>query len=594
MPFFISFRKQILLWCFLAAVPGIVRAQESAPPATAAPATAANDIVLQTMHSELHREDSALLKQSVPPYFMSYNVGDIQTVTMVSNFGAITQSDSTRQRMLFVDVRVGSYKLDNTHQLRGTNDMFARSGAQPIPYGDNAQALRLALWRETNMSYNDATERLQQVRTNVAIKVTDDDTSGDFSKADASNHYYVPAVEMSNYLRNRKAWENRLRRYSAVFRGQKDIFDAKATLYSSITRKYFVSTEGGEIASNEIYTRIMIMATAKAKDGMDLPLYKSYFAYTPQDLPSDDSILHDVRIMAAKLQELRKAPIVTPYAGPAILSGGPDGVFFHEIFGHRVEARREKADNQGQTFKKMVGKQVLPKWMDVYDDPNLTHLYHTDLMGHYRYDDEGVRGQRVPIVVHGILKNFLLGRSPIEGFPHSNGHGRAQPGKLPEARQSNLVVVAHKTVPFDSLRAMLIAECKKEGKPYGLWFREVEGGFTLTGRTIPNAFDIQPILVYQVFADGRPDQMVRGVDLIGTPLSTFERIMAAGNDGQAFNGMCGAESGWVPVSASSPSLLIREIEVQKKPKSQNRLPILPAPDATTTAIQKTNNTSAPD
>ncbi len=208
-----------------------------------------------------------------------------------------------------------------------------------------------------------------------------------------------------------------------------------------------------------------------------------------------------------------------------------------------------------------------------------------DLLGHYKYDDEGVLGQRVTVVKDGILENFLMGREPLEGFPHSNGHGRAQPGKLPEARQSNLVVVADKTVPVDSLRSMLIAECKQQGKPYGLWFKEVEGGFTLTGRTIPNSFDVLPILVYRVFADGQPDELVRGVDLIGTPLSTFERIVAAGSDGQTFNGMCGAESGWVPVSASSPSLLISEIEVQKKEKSQDRLPILPAPDAITVTQQ---------
>ena len=587
MPFLKLFRNQIFLGCLVLVLPGIAWAQESTDAQTAA-----KDVVLQTMHTELAREQAALGAQAVPPYYMSYNVGDEQNVNMAASYGALIKSDSSRRRMLLVDVRVGTYKLDNTHELRGSNDMFAQSGAQAIPYEDDAEALRLALWRATNSSYNSATERLQQVRTNETIKVTDDDTSGDFSKADASNHYYEPAIEMSNYFRNRKEWEGRLERYSALFAGQKDIFEAKATLDASIVRKYFVSTEGGEIASNQVYTRVMIMATAKADDGMELPLYKSYFAFKPEDLPSDDSVLRDVRHMIVMLQKMRKAPVVSPYAGPAILSGGPAGVFFHEIFGHRVEARREKNANEGQTFKKMVGKLVLPTWMDVYDDPTLKRYNHTDLLGHYKYDDEGVKGQRVPIVVNGILKNFLMGRSPVEGFPHSNGHGRAEPGKLPEARQSNLVVVANKTVPVDSLRSMLIAECKLQDKPYGLWFKEVEGGFTLTGRTIPNAFNVLPILVYRVYADGQPDELVRGVDLIGTPLSTFERIMAAGNDGQTFNGMCGAESGWVPVSASSPSLLIREIEVQKKQKSQDRLPILPAPDAITVTQQKSNTLGA--
>jgi TldD protein len=552
------------------------------PAATIASAqSAANDKVIQTMQAELAREQSALDKQATPPYYISYNVGDEQNVSMVSSYGAIVKSDSSRHRMLLVDLRVGDYLLDNTHQIRASNDMFARSGARMIPYENNTESLKLALWRETDQSYKSATERLQQVRTNKTVKVAEEDSSGDFSKADAANRYYESGVEMSDYFRNRKAWETRLRKYSALFAGQKDIFEAKAMLDASIVRKYFVSTEGGEIASNQLYVRLMVMATAKADDGMELPLYKSYFAFKPEDLPPDDTILHDVRQMIATLGEMRNAPIVDPYAGPAILSGGAAGVFFHEIFGHRVEGHREKDESQGQTFKKKVGTQVLPSFMDVYFDPHQKKYGTTDLLGYYKYDDEGVEGQRVNIVENGVLKGFLMSRSPIEGFSHSNGHGRAQPGKLPVARQSNLVVVAHQTVSVDSLRDLLIAECKKADKPYGLWFKEVEGGFTLTGRTIPNAFNVLPILVYRVYAAGRPDELVRGVDLIGTPLATFERIEAAGNDGETFNGICGAESGWVPVSASSPSLLVREIEVQKKQKSQERLPILPSPDAIT-------------
>jgi TldD protein len=541
--------------------------------------TAASDLVIQTLSTELHREQSALAKQTVAPYYISYNVGDEQTVSMTASYGSIVKSDSSRRRMLLVDLRVGDYSLDNTHQIRASNDMFARGGARMIPFENSDEALKLALWRETNQAYNSATERLQQVRTNKTVKVAEEDSSGDFSKADASNHYYEAPVEMGSYFPNRAEWERRLRKYAALFVGQKNIFEAKATLEASIVRKYFVSTEGGEIASNQLYVRVMVMATAKAEDGMELPLYKSYFGFKPDDLPPDDTILNDVQQMIAMLTKMREAPIVDPYAGPAILSGGAAGVFFHEIFGHRVEGHRQKNEAEGQTFKKKIGQKILPDFMDVYFDPNQKKYRDNDLLGCYEYDDEGVKAQRVNVVENGVLKSFLMTRSPIEGFAHSNGHARAQPGKLPVARQSNLVVVAKKTVPVDSLRTLLIAECNRAGKPYGLWFREVEGGFTLTGRTIPNAFNVLPILVYRVYADGRPDELVRGVDLIGTPLATFERIIAAGDDGQTFNGICGAESGWVPVSASSPSLLVREIEVQKKQKSQERLPILPAPDA---------------
>lgn len=545
---------------------------------------ASDDKILSIMSSELQREMQALAKQPVPPYYISYNIGDEETVTIQTSFGSLTSHDSARRRMLLVDLRVGDYNLDNTRQIRGSRDIFggggmAQGGARAIPYENSESALRQAMWRVTDQSYKAAVERYQQVKTNQAVKVAAEDTSGDFSRADASHHHYEPSIEMASYFTNRTAWEDRLKKYSGLFAGRSNILEAKASLTASIVRKYFASTENAQLASNQVYVRVMINAMIKAEDGMELPLYKSYFAFKPEDLPSDEQIVTDVNDMIATLEKMRFAPIVDPYTGPAILSGGASGVFFHEIFGHRVEGHRQKNEDEGQTFKKKVNERILPPFVDVYFDPHQREYRDQDLLGYYEYDDEGVKGQKVEVVKDGVLQSFLMTRSPIAGFDRSNGHARAMPGRRPVARQSNLVVEAEKTVPVDSLRTMLIDLCRKEGKPYGLWFRQVEGGFTLTGRTIPNSFNVLPILVYRVYADGRPDELVRGVDLIGTPLATFERIVAAGNDGETFNGICGAESGWVPVSASSPSLLVREIEVQKKQKSQERLPILPAPDA---------------
>jgi hypothetical protein len=88
-----------------------------------------------------------------------------------------------------------------------------------------------------------------------------------------------------------------------------------------------------------------------------------------------------------------------------------------------------------------------------------------------------------------------------------------------------------------------------------------------------------PLLVSRVYQDGRPDEVVRGVDIVGTPLTSFSKIIMAAEDDDIFNGTCGAESGMVPVSAVSPSLLVTEIEVEKKEKGQERPPILPPPDA---------------
>src|SRR5438445_7310632 len=163
-----------------------------------------------------------------------------------------------------------------------------------------------------------------------------------------------------------------------------------------------------------------------------------------------------------------------------------------------------------------------------------------------------------------------MSRSPVSGFENSNGHGRKAPGYRTVGRQGNLIVQATNTVSDDRLRAMLIEEAKKQGKTFGLLFQDISGGFTLTGRASPQSFQVTPIMVYRIYVDGRPDELVRGVDLIGTPLTSFSKIVAAGDTPEVFNGFCGAESGYVPFAAVSPAILTTQIEVKKRSNTSER------------------------
>jgi hypothetical protein len=176
-----------------------------------------------------------------------------------------------------------------------------------------------------------------------------------------------------------------------------------------------------------------------------------------------------------------------------------------------------------------------------------------------------------------VLKTFLMSRSPIKGFDQSNGHGRRQPGREVVSRQSNLIVESTNAVPEAKLRQMLLDEVKKQGKQYGLYFSDISGGFTGTQRGEVQAFKVIPVIVYRVYADGRPDELVRGADIVGTPLSSFSKILATSDKPEVFNGYCGAESGSVPVSAVAPAILVSEIEIEKKAKSSDRPPLLPEP-----------------
>jgi len=410
----------------------------------------------------------------------------------------------------------------------------------------------------------------QEYREQVSVEA--DDQSGDFSVEKAEQASEETAVIEVD----RAAWEDRVRRFSAPFSASPHVFQANATIWADAETRWYVNTEGSAIKTSSAYYRISISASTRAEDGMVLPRTEQFFSLTPEGLPDDETVMATVRQMVSDLEALREAPLVEPYTGPAMLSGRASGVFFHEILGHRLEGHRQKGATEGQTFRKMVGEAVLPETFSVVFDPTIKRLGGTDLVGAYRYDNQGVKARRVPVIEDGVLTNFLMGRIPIEGFPKSNGHGRKNTGFAPVARQSNLIVEVSQTKTRDELKAQLLAMAEKEGKPFGLLFDRIQGGFTITGRSLPNAFNVTPTVVYRINLDGS-EELVRGVDLIGTPLTAFSRIVAAGDDLEVFNGTCGAESGPVPVSAVSPSILVSQIEVQKKEKSQTRLPILGPP-----------------
>lgn len=533
-----------------------------------------NSELMQGLKDELNRTMNKLSKEEIPPYYIAYNVTTIKNVNIISKNGEILNLVDNKNRILDIDLRVGDYKFDNTHIIRGNPISFSfAGGAVKLPMENNINAIRNIIWNVTDSRYSAAVERYQKALTNIKVKVSEEDNAPDFSKENATKFN----GSLKDFDVNIKEWENKLKLLSSKFLNSPWVFSHNVALQTEVQEKIFINSEGSQMKWYETNCRLFIIAETKAEDGMTLPLYRSYFSFTPDGLPSIQDVSKAIDDMVILLKDLRKAPLAETYSGPAILSGEASGVFFHEIYGHRVEGHREKDPNSSQTFKNSVGKNIMPDFISIIFDPTMKLRNNIELSGYYEYDNEGVKAQRVVSVDKGIFRNFLMSRSPIDSFPSSNGHGRSQAGYNPVSRQSNLVVESTKEMSHNQLIEELRNEAKKQGKEYGLYFKEVSGGFTFTNRSIPNAFNVTPLVVYKVFVDNRPDELVRGVDLIGTPLTTFKNIIGSDNKIEVFNGICGAESGGVPVSASSPSLLISNIEVQKKQKSQAKLPILDAP-----------------
>lgn len=530
---------------------------------------------LSAMQEELHRSFEALRNEPVAPYFISYEITDDSAFTVSASFGSVQSKNQTQIQHLDIDLRVGAYDLDNTRLLTsGGGFSYNPHRIVQIPI-DNANALQHVLWYHTDLKYREAVSQLAKVRTEMQVRVMEKDASGDFSTVPKVQ--VVEAVVPLDY--DYETIAHKLELYSKKFAEYPEILTMTARLSGNVETRYYVNTEGSAIRVSQPAYTLLISAQTKADDGMNLPRSMYWNAFTLEGLPEDGAVLKAVDKMIDDLLTLRVAPIVDPYAGPAILSGMASGVFFHEILGHRLEGHRLKSADDSQTFKKKLGTSLLPASFSVVFDPTLTTYGNVDLMGHYRFDNEGVTARRVPVIENGVLKRFLMSRIPIPGFSQSNGHGRKNFGYASVSRQSNLIVELSEDRSLEELKSMLIDLVKEAGKPFGLWFEDIQGGFTLTNRTLPNSFQVTPVVVYRVYPNGK-EEMIRGVDLVGTPLTSFSSVVAGGGDPEVFNGICGAESGHILVSAVSPAILVHKVEVQKKEHSQERLPILPRPQAT--------------
>jgi len=558
----------------------LVVALGAGPVGPAAPPSDARLRLLDAMAGELERNQERLkLGENPAPYFLSYAVKDVEQRSVAGRYGALFDDQTLRDRRVYADVRVGSHDFDSSiseemdfnFSLKGTS-YTARKEA---PLDDDPAALRAALWIITDERYKASLFNFLKKKGENVYVVDDPKRPGAFSRERPSVYLQPPR----EFPFDRERWKRTVRATSARFNADPRIFDADVRVTADKQVRYFVSSEGSRIVTEETLYGVHVFAVTRADDGQLLDDSRDYYAFREADLPSDEALARDADAVIAELAQLRAAPAIDPYTGPALLEPNAAGVLFHEAVGHRLEGDRQDNDAEGKTFRGQVGKPVLPSFLTVVDDPTRAAVGGQSLNGYYRFDDEGVAAQAVTLVDHGVLKSFLVSRHPVEGFPQSNGHGRAQLNRRPVARMSNLIVTSSRQVSEGDLKKMLIAEAKRQGKPYALIIRDITGGNTNTSSFGYQAFKGVPRRVFRIDVRDGSETLVRGVEIVGTPLSAMNKILATGPTPGVFNGFCGAESGNVPVSTVAPATLLQEIELQRVVEGKDRPPLLDNPAA---------------
>ncbi len=522
---------------------------------------AQSKVLLRAMQSELKRQMRGLRSPGEPkPFYLSYLMHAKEGLGVWGRYGSVFRTEPHRESDLYAEVRVGSHRVDNSIDGGLTSDLAQRSSFNWIegPEDLDPEVLRYAFWKLTQHKYDEALQEYYEKK-----KILVEQHLPLPAKSFSVEPRIVHLDDVKPVVFPKKRWQDFVRESSGMFRDYRFMLDPYVQIRGLNKVRLFVNSEGTQFICQDTYYEVTMQAWLLSKDGVHLETSRNFYGREPDALPSKQQVAAAVAAMAQELSELRESKPLDPYAGPALLSGFASGLIFHEAIGHRLEGERMSSRSEGHTFASKIGQRIVPHGLDIVDDPSLSHYAGMPLHGYYRIDDEGVRSERVELVKDGVLKNFLMSRSLIQGFSRSNGHGRHERFQDPMARMANLIVTARDGKTWDELKAMLCAETAKRGLPYGLIIRGVSAGETRTDQYDFQAFKGMPTAVYTVDPKTGKETRVRDVTFIGTPLAVMQRILAFGKEQDVDNSYCFAESGAVPVATVAPAMLVGELELQR-------------------------------
>ena len=533
------------------------------------------DRIRKALREEINRSIDKLKSPGHPrPYYISYLLRDIRRIDVWAKYGSIGYDRTDHKRVCFANVRVGSYRYDQTAYggLTDNSDEVESYDLVDMPLEDDTDAMRFALWRLTDARYREAVKAYHSRKARDVSFLDENKELPSFIKQSAVRSPFRlinPRIDTGHF-------RDYVRKASRVFKKFGEIKNSYVEFSSELQTKVFVSSEGIERVWQEpVYqiTAYMWYLTKKCNEEHSLV----YTVAHPDELPDLENLKKAILQRVKLLTEIEHGEKLISYTGPVLMAPRPAGLFVHEVAGHRLEASRLLSHDEGRTFKDKVGHRIMHKDISIYDDPSRRSFNGQSLIGHYRFDDEGSVPSRAVLVERGVLKGFLTTRSPVRKKDHkNNGHARNQTFEHPISRMGNLLIESHSSLSWKELKANLLEEIRRRKLPYGVILYEVEGGETGTESYNFQAFMGQITVAVKVYPGGR-EKYIRGVDFVGTPLSSLSHIIAVGQDRELDNGFCGAESGTIPVSTLSPAILVSSLELQAKDTTRVTQYSLPLP-----------------
>jgi len=579
--------------------------------AAKAPQPSDNDQTLRAMHDEMERNRERLQLPGVEkPFYLEYRLLDVDVREVTASFGNLVSSNTTRNRFMSVDARIGDYHLDSSNFVSedGFQGFLGSTGEVGIDRDYNS--LRQDLWLATDQAYKEAATQLalKQAFLRSLTKAPEID---DFSQ----EHPVVKIDQRMEHDWTSRKWEEEARSASLALKNFPQLYGTRVNYYFVYTTYYLMNSEGTQVRTSKSLAAVEAAFDTQADDGMPLHNYYAVYVAKPGDIPDAPTVSKGLTQAASELMQLRAAPLVPDYTGPILFDPSASGALLAQTLAASLSGARPPLSMMtafDQIMERMGGRsewsgrvetRVLPPSVSLIDDPSILEFRGHPLLGRYAIDDEGTAGQRVEIVQNGVLRKLLMSRRPGPEFEISNGHARSAMLSDTKPLASNLIFQSSEALNSADMRKKFLEACRQDGHEWCLEIKRMDNpALSSIGQQDFSDFlgsiaggvasgERMPLLYYRVYvADGR-EELVRGGHIEGLTLRSMRNMLAVGDDltvydymqnpaagfaGTALGSFGGAQGG-IPSSIVAPSLLLEEVEVRGFHGEPRRLPLVPAP-----------------
>lgn len=570
---------------------------------TGLPLQAQEDLLMKALRDEMDRTMERLqLEDMDRPYYVAYWVRESEGRSRTAILGGLLgRGRGSGNRILSVELRVGDHDLDNTNFTdfgRSRSRMVREGFPVSLPLRDDYKELRRQIWLATDGAYKQAVHSLAKKRASLQNKTRVEEIP-DFSREEPVEHRDEGDLAP---LPAEARVEETVQELSALFKGTPQVFDSRVSGGQSHVRTYFVNSEGSSYIRNVSSASIQALAATQAADGTHLEDFVVARARYWKDLPGQAELAARIRAMAERLGRLREAGFVERYNGPVLFEGQAAAELVSQILAPRLLALRTPiADNPmfsrfgsgpPNPFLEKLGARVLPRFLNVIDDPTAGSHGEAPLLGGYEVDEEGVRSRRTTVVQRGILKTLLATRTPVSGVSNSTGNRRnARPNP------SNLFLIPRNGLKQEEISRELLDLVEERGLDFGIVVRRIgssdmrlsrERGFFFSMPGEEARPKLKPLTeAYKVFPDGR-EELIRKAVILGLSASSFREVAAASEALTSHHTIMRlpmmnpfSSIGFMGpppiISLVVPSLLFEDLSLRRPPGDIPRPPLLASP-----------------